>query len=379
MSNPFPSNPLAFVALSLALLLLVSGCASPATNALAGPKPIKFGSILILTGEGSSWGQASNRGMDLAIEKINADGGVLGRPLLAVHEDDQGDPKQAVSAFQKLTESDGVKFVIGPTWSPMGLAIAKLADQKKVVVVSPSLGVKEFNESSPYLFNTWPHDFILSEHLAELAYAAGHRNVAVFGTKQVWVEDQTRAFTQRFEELGGKVSLLVEPNPDTLDLGTEAAKVKQAPGIDAVVLTSGVMNVGARGARRMREIGVTLPFYSMTLDKNIIQVAGGAYEGLVFPTFLTPDPAFEKAYFERFGTPLEIGGDSAYDAVLLLAQAMRATKSTDPAQVKDYLRALKRYDGVSGALEADGKGGFTKPYQVMVVHDGKPAPLAEKG
>ncbi len=373
------THPIAKEALllaALALLLLFSGCTGRETTQPSSAEPIQIGSILILTGEGSSWGQASKRGMDLAIEKINAEGGVLGRPLLAVHEDDQGEPKQAVSAFHKLTAVEQAQFIIGPTWSPMGLAIAKLADQKKIVVVSPSLGVKEFNESSPYLFNTWPHDFILSEHLAELAYEAGHRNVAIFGTKQVWVEDQTRAFTQRFEALGGQVGLLVEPNPDTLDLGTEAARVKQGPGIDAVILTSGVMNVGARGARRMREMGVTLPFYSMTLDKNIIKVAEGAYEGLVFPTFLTPDPAFERAYAERFGTPLEIGGDTAYDAVMLLAEAIRETGSTEPEKVKDYLNAVKRYEGVSGSLEADGKGGFTKPYKVLVVRNGEPVPLA---
>ena len=147
--------------------------------------PIGIGAVMILSGEGATWGEASRNGMALAIEDINKSGGVLGRPFKGIYEDDQSDPKAAVSAFNKLVDSDGAKFIIGPNWSNTGLAVRDLAAQAKVVMVSPSLGVADFNEGIDYVFNTWPHDKILSPQLAYYVYGKGHRHVALFGANDL--------------------------------------------------------------------------------------------------------------------------------------------------------------------------------------------------
>lgn len=347
--------------------LLVIGCS--ATGPTAQTEPIRIGSILILSGEGAAWGIAEKNGIDLAVADINSAGGLLGRKVEAIHEDDKYDPALAITAFRKLVDSDGAKIIIGTTWTRTGLPLVPLADAQEILMISPSLGVKDFNEASRFLFNTWPHDYILSERLADLMYEKGHRRVAVLGAKESWTEDQTKAFAARFKALGGEVPLILEPALTDKDLRAEALKVRSEKDLDAVVLTNGVLDVGPISAKRLREVGVTLPFYSVSLDKNIIKAAGEAYEGLVFPTFLTPSPDFEARYKESFGKELDIGGDSAYDAVMMVSKAIKETGSTDPSTLADYLRPLKSYDGVSGHLVSDGKGGFTKDFRVYRVTD----------
>ena len=333
---------------------------------------IPLGGIMILSGEGASWGEASRNGMALAIEDINKSGGVNGKQLRGIYEDDGSDPQKAIGAFNKLTETDRVSFIIGPNWSNTGLAVAPLADKAKVVVVSPSLGVKDFNESSPYLFNTWQHDDILSTNLADVVYAKGYRNVALFGANDVWVKVQTTAFKNRFEALGGNIAHLYEPTIGTTDERTEIQKVLADSSIDAMVMTTDGTGLTVVTARQLKELGSTLPMFNITVDAGILGQCGANCDGMVFPTSLTPTKEFEAKYKTTYNRDVEIGADSAYDAVMMIAEAMKATQSEDPEKVKEYLASIKTYDGASGELTSDGKRGFTKGYILVESRDGVP-------
>lgn len=103
------------------------------------------------------------------------------------YHDEQGDPKKALSAFRQLVDIDGIHIIIGPTWSNSGLPLIDLACQHTVLMISPSLGTARFNESCEYLFNTWPHDYILSRSLADHVFGKGYRKVALVGAEDIWV------------------------------------------------------------------------------------------------------------------------------------------------------------------------------------------------
>lgn len=349
---------------------LCLGLSQP-TAAIAESKPFRIGSILILTGEGASWGTAARNGMDLAIEDLNANGGILGRKVEAVHQDDQGDPKNSISAFRHLTDVEGIRFIIGPTWSHSGLALIDRAHQKKVVIISPSLGKAKFNESSNFLFNTYPHDFLLAEGLAEHVYAQGHRKVAVIGAQDVWVEEQTTHFKQRFESLGGNVALVLEPLPGTVDLRTEALKISKAPNIDALVSTTNGVIIGSLVTKALKDLKFKIPTYSVTLDQAAIDASQGGLDGAEFVSSLTPTKEFAERYEKAFKTSIDIGGDSAYDAVMLLAAGIKQANSFDTEAVATALLKIKSFDGVSGKLTADGKGGFEKPFVLKTIVKGK--------
>lgn len=367
---PMKSIPI----LIAALVFVISSTPVSAADSAAGP--IKIGTILILSGEGASWGVASKNGVDLAIEKVNAAGGVLGRPLSVLHQDDQGDAKRSIAAFRQLTEIEGVNMIIGPNWSTLGLPLIDSATRTKTVMISPSLGAAKFNESSPFLFNTWPHDYILSQKLADYVFAKGHRSVAVVGAEEVWVKEQTAAFVERFEKNGGRIVYRVEPLPGTVDLKTEALMIKKS-GADAMVSTTDGLIIGSLAAKSLRELGAKLPMYSITLDQAAIDASQGGFEGLEFLTFLTPAAEFKVEYQARFKAQIDIGADSAYDAVMLLVKAISETKSTDPAVLAEWLGKLKEFRGASGVLVSDGKRGFTKADAVKRVVGGKPEDIGQ--
>jgi branched-chain amino acid transport system substrate-binding protein len=366
---------LVLVALGVGIIILANSNANYSGRAAvlsSQSKTIPIGGIMILSGQGASWGEASRNGMELAIKDINEHGGVNGKQLRGIYEDDQSSPEKALAALNKLTGSDHVKFIIGTNWSNTGVAVQKPAADAKVVMISPSLGVKEFNESSPYLFNTWPHDEILSAKLGDIVYDKGYRHVALFGATDVFVKAQTAAFKQEFEARGGTIEMLYEPTDDTTDERTQVQKVLANKKVDAVVMTTDGLNLTVVTARQMHELGSTLPMFNITVDKKILADCGSNCDGMLFPTSLTPTPAFNAEYKAAYNQEVEIGADSAYDAVTMIAEAMRATHSEDPDKVKDYLASIKTYHGVSGDLISDGKRGFTKGYALKRVQNGIP-------
>lgn len=339
--------------------------------------PLQLGSILILSGEGASWGVAAKNGIDLAVAKINQNGGVLGRKLEVSHQDDRGDPKQSISAFRLLTGQKKVDFIIGTTWSNLGLPLVKMADSQKVIMISPTLGVAEFNESSRFLFNTWPHDYILSQQLAEYVFSKGHRQIALISAEQVWVQEQSQAFRDRFQSLGGKIILSFEAVPGTKDLKTEALRIK-ASDVDAVVSTTDGIIIGSLVAKALLELKAKFPLYSITLDQAAIDASQGGFEGLEFLTSLTPTQEFKESYEARYATNIDIGAASAYDAVMMLAKAIEKAGTTDTEIVAKELSSIKKYQGVSGNLVSDGRGGFTKPYALKKVVKGVARDLKEE-
>ncbi len=331
---------------------------------------LHFGSILILSGGGSAWGQAARNGMDLAVEDLNARGGVLGKQLTILYEDDGANPVNTITAFKKLTEVQDIDFIIGPSWTKQGLAIKNLIDDE--VVISPSLGGAEFNENNKYIFNSRQHDYILSQNLAEYVYQKGHRNVAVVSVNDPYNKEQSDEFKKVFEDLGGRVEFIFDPVIGQKDLRSDLLKIKHHKRIDALVATTGGTDLTSLFAIQMKEVGLEQPVYSVTIDQTRIDGSKGATDGWEYLSSFTPSEAFAQRYLENYGTPVHIGADSAYDAVMMLSQAIEGTQSTSPEVIQKYLNKLETFSGVSGHLFADGQGGFTKNYRAMRIENGMP-------
>lgn len=343
----------------------------------ANKETIKVGGILILSGEGASWGEAARNGVNMAVEEVNSNGGVDGKNIEVIFEDDGSDPQKAISAFNKLTTSDSVKFIIGPNWSNTGLAIKELSKEKKVILISPSLGLAKFNEENQYAFNTWPHDYILSQYLAEYVYEKGYRHVALIGANDVWVKDQTKAFSEKFIQLGGTVEMTFEPLPEVKDVRTELSKIKANKKIDALVMTTDGYSLTDIIAKQAKQTGINLPMFNITVDNKIIADCEGFCEGMVFPTFVTPTSSFEQKYKAKYNREVEIGADSGYDALMLLVQAFKKVGYTDTDKVQQYLHSVTEYKGASGDLVSDGKGAFTKDYLIKKVVSGLPVTISK--
>jgi len=146
--------------LGLIVIIALAFNSIPKNTSNIPKESIRVGALLCLTGTCAEWGQAAVNGMLMAADEINAQGGVLGKELeIFVQDSLEGESKSSVSAYRMLRSRHKTPYVVGPTWTPAGLAIAPIASKEKdVLVISPSLGVRDFNESADNLFNVWPHE-----------------------------------------------------------------------------------------------------------------------------------------------------------------------------------------------------------------------------
>ncbi|RKZ20523.1 hypothetical protein DRQ23_08955 [bacterium] len=134
------------------------------------PEVIKIGAILVLTGPDAKAGQSAREGIELAVNEINSAGGIKGNLLEIVYEDDAGDPAKAVSAAKKLIDIDKVPAVIGPMWSSSVLAVAPIAEKKKVVILSPTASAPSITKAGDYIFRNTYSDVFEGTKAAEFAY-----------------------------------------------------------------------------------------------------------------------------------------------------------------------------------------------------------------
>jgi len=121
----------------------------------------------------------------------------------------------------------------------------------------------------------------------------------------------------------------------------------------------------------MKDIGVNAQFFSVLMDDERIKGSDGAFEGTIAITSFTPTEKFITKFKQKYNEEADMGSDTAYDAAMLLAKAMKGTGSTDVDILKDYLNDLETYDGASGHLTFDGKGGVTKTPSFKIVKNGK--------
>lgn len=329
---------------------------------------IKIGALLCLTGACAEWGENSLDGLRLATDEINNTGGVLGRNIeLVVQDSSEDNPATSVSAYRQLRLKD-IDYIIGPTWTAAGLAIAPIAADDDVIITSPSLGVAGFNEESDNIFNVWPHDDIATRALVRFAFERGLRNAAIFSSKESWYQLQGDAFEDEFTKLGGIITVREEPLLTQRDLKTEALKIKDSN--PDVVMYSNFDNMGIM-AKELRTFGYTGEQMSILMDESRINQAQGAFEDAIYVQYDKPKQSFIDSYKARFGKEPGITADTAYDALYIYAKIISDTGTDNLEKVKKTYLKIKLYSGVSGELTFDGKGGVTKPPVFWMVKDGK--------
>lgn len=342
-------------------LLWMNNKKSPTTG-----EQIKIGAILGLSNSYlTPVAEDEKKAIDMAILEVNTEGGINGRNVEIVYEDQQGDnPQGAISAYYKL-KSEGIGLIIGPDATPAAMALAPLVEKDKVVLFAATVGSEKFAPANEYTFDTWPADLENSLALGKYLYSKGFRKIAILGSQQEWEKTQAEGVKKGFEDAGGKVVVTELPLPTNLDLRSEALKIKNANPEVVVFTNYGEIMVGSK---RIRDTGATMPFYSVVFDDSQIEQAQGALEGTISISSISPSPEFTAKFKEKYGKAPQIGADSAYDAAKILFEAIKKAESTDPVLVKDELVKIKNWDGASGEMTFDEFGGAHKDPQFYIVN-----------
>jgi branched-chain amino acid transport system substrate-binding protein len=333
------------------------------------PAELKAGAILTLSGDAAAYGQSAKNAMQLALDEINAREEFPGRKLLLIYEDDQLDPKTGVTAFQKLTAIDKVPVVLGPLTSSVALAIAPIANRKRVVLLSPSASSPNITTAGDYIFRNVASDEY--ETLVMARYARDSlklRHVGILYINNDFGAGYKQFFTTFFTRRGGVVTTEAYEQGAT-SYRTQLEKLTAA-GVDAVYLI-GYKEMG-RVLRQASELRMKSQFlsYSAVEDPDVVNQAGTAGDGLIYTrqSFDPDDPDsivnhFASAYRKAYGSPPDPYAALSYDAVNILAKAIR-TGGWSSDGIKRALYATHDFPGVTGTTSFDANGDVAKSISI---------------
>ncbi len=317
---------------------------------------VTFGVLVCLTGVCSEYGDNSLKGAELAVDDLNKIGGIFGKKVrLIVEDSNEENPASAVSAFYKLASSPNVRFILGPSWTPAGLAIAPIAAKRKeLTLISSSIGVKEFNESGSNIFNVWPHDELGTRELARHILKKGLKRIAIFSNTQSWCKSQGDFFEDDVKKNGGIITEKVEPLDSITDLKMEAIRiVKSNP--QAVFFSNIKLQMGI-AAKEISRIKPDIPKFAILMDRTTIDAAQGAFEGAIFAAYPEANKLFVDKFVQKYGIAPGISADTSYDAVMVYAKALEQAGSEKASGIPKILVDMPPFKGASGSIKFNESG-----------------------
>jgi branched-chain amino acid transport system substrate-binding protein len=350
------------------VLALLAGCG----------KPVRIGAIVSRSGAASFYGEQVARGFDLAVEQINASGGVSGRKLELLYRDDSTNPEIGLSALRELVEKERVRTVLGAVSSTVTLRLAPYCERNHVILISPSASAPQLTEAGEYVFRAYPSDVLEGVSMADFARDLGLDRVAVLAVDNAYGESLARAFGERFHASGGSVVASL-----TFPEGDQAAIAKAVDALPALAprglyIPAYVSDVAAAlrllHATRLRPIVLG----TSAAAPELVREAGPAAENLVFPMSIfdpTADSAgvraFAAAFAARYAAEPDVYAAHAYDTVRVLASAAERGGSWDADELRAALLQLNDYDGATGRLVFDRNGDVVQYPRLYVVRGGQ--------
>ncbi|HVH25598.1 MAG TPA: ABC transporter substrate-binding protein [Vicinamibacterales bacterium] len=365
------------LALTVAYVLLTT-IACERRPGTGGPESTT-GDILVgmygsLTGDGASFGQSSREGTELAVDEVNAAGGLLGgRRIRLLVEDDQSRPEEASNAVTKLVTQDKVVAVLGEVASRRSLAAAPISQKYQIPMISPSSTNERVTEVGDYIFRVCFIDPFQGEVLAKFAFNdLKARRVAILkDIQQDYSVGLTDSISKHFAALGGDVMEPVSYSTGDADFKAVLTQVRsQKPD---VLFATGYYPEAAIIVRQARELGMKMPILGG--DGWVGDALRNGREALN-NTFISnhysgdnPDPVvqnFVKAYRSTFKREPDAIAALAYDSVKVLADALTRAGSTDGPRLRDAL-ATADVQGVTGRLKINEKRNVDKPAVIQEV------------
>jgi len=288
--------------------LFLTGCNKPASTAGAGGGTIKVGEFASLTGSEATFGQSSHNGTQLAVDELNAAGGVLGKKIELHTEDNQSQAGQSATVVRKLISSDGVVAILGEVASSRSLEAAPICQQNKIPMISPSSTNPKVTETGDYIFRVCFIDPFQGTVMANFARKTLKlQNVAVLtDVKSDYSLGLAKFFKEGFTAAGGKIIAEQNYSGGDKDFNAQLTSIKAA-NPDGIFVPGYYTEVGLI-ALQAKQLGITVPIFGGDgwESSALVPIGGAALEGDYFSTHFSPQdtsPAvqnFVKKYEAKF-------------------------------------------------------------------------------
>ena len=357
-------------------LLALLALATP----LLAQNTIKIGEYASLTGKEATFGQSSHKGIVMALEELNAAGGVLGRKLELISEDNQTKAGESGTVAKKLITRDKVVALIGEVSSGRSLEAAPIAQNAKIPMIAPAATNERVTQMGNYIFRVCfidPFQGTVMAKFAQTDLKVG--KVAILSSvSNPYSVGLAKSFRETFLKSGGKVVAEQRYNEGDKDFRAQLTAIKAA-GVEAIFLP-GYYTEAALIVRQARALGITVPFFGGDgwESEKLMEIGGEALNGCYYSTHFSPenkDPNVTKfvgKFKARWNneTP-DAFAALGYDAAYVLADAIKRAGTTDGPKLRDALAATKNFSGASGVTTIDKDRNASKGATIIAIKDGK--------
>jgi len=378
--------------LTMAAFLLAVGCSSTSNPTAGTPTPggpggsgapgtgdIKVGCYFSMTGATATFGESTMNGVRLAVDEINARGGVMGRKLVVLLEDDQGQQDQASLAVQKLINQSNVDVLVGEVASSSSIAGGNIAQSSAVPMVSPSSTNPKVTQVGPYVFRACFTDDFQGASMARFSKdTLKAKTAGILTDKQSdYAKGLSEFFLKTFEAEGGKIvgeEFYIQGDSDF------KGQITSLKGLNPdIIFVPGYYTDAALIARQARELGYHKPLVGGDGwdSPKLVEIGGKDLDKTYYSVHVdvtSTDPkvqAFVKAFQDRYKSTPDTLAVLGYDTIYLIADAYKRAGAVDRAKLRDALAASDKFPAISGAITMGPTRDPIKPLVVVENKDGK--------
>jgi branched-chain amino acid transport system substrate-binding protein len=354
---------------------LAASLAAPA--AWAQDNPIKVGEFASLTGGNASFGQSSHKGTQMAIDELNAAGGVLGRKLELLSEDDQSQAGQPATIVQKLIAQDKVIAILGEVASSKSLEAAPICQQNRIPMISPASTNPKVTATGDYIFRVCFIDPFQGTVMAKFALSKGWKKIAVLtDVKQDYSVGLADFFTKYFTANGGEIVKEQQYDSGDKEFRAQLTSIKAAQP-DAIFVPGYYAEVALIGKQaRLLNLKVPLLGGDGWVGESLLKVAGNSLDGSYFSNHFSAEDTnplvqgFIKAFRAKYGEEPDAMAALGYDSAMILADAIKRAGTTESAALRDAIAATKDHEGITGRITLDAQRNAAKSAVIMTIQDG---------
>ena len=322
----------------MALSMVVGAACDSIGEIGGGDEPYRIGVMESVTGPGETYGNVAVQAKQMAVDEINAAGGVNGRMIELIVEDEKCNAQDAITAYRKLTDVDGVKIILGTSCSGAMLGAAPLAEGEGVVMFSGLATNPDIANAGDYIFRTAMSDAQVGIDTGNVLWADGVRTLATITEATDYAEGVRRTSVEQFEKRGGQLVGEERYASDVTDFRSQITKLLNS-NPDGLHVAAQSEFSGGTIVKQARELGYEGPIYSdiVPIGTTALEIAGDAATGMKAIT-ADLDPANSKAQevitnfrekYDYVTLPWYLG--SAYDDVYITAECLKQTEDDQDA------------------------------------------------
>jgi branched-chain amino acid transport system substrate-binding protein len=377
MQSPSPSFFVRGLALAvLALCPWLGGCKKPASA--GNPDEIVVAEFAALTGATASFGQSSHKGTQMAFDEQNAAGGVMGKKLRLVVEDNQSKAGEAATVVRRMFSREKPVALLGEVASSRSLEAAPIAQQNKIPMISPASTNPKVTEVGDYIFRVCFIDPFQGAVLAKFMLGRGWKKAAILtDVKQDYAVGLTEFFKDYYTKNGGTIVSEQSYSSGDKDFKAQLTSIRSSE--PEAILVAGYYNEAGLIASQARELGLNVPLLGGDGwdSPSLVEVAGEAMEGNYFSNHFSAEdqsPAVQN-FLARFKAKYNEEPDAmaalGYDSAMLLFDAIKRAGTTDSEPLRQAIASTKNFPGVTGSISLDEKRNANKPAVMLEIKDGK--------